>query len=338
MEQKEIADRIMGLLFPGDSINICQRDRRSTIRRPRSRRQLLQLKSWRTANNSFEYKRSSREATHFASQHPESLDHARLITRRPANGEPFCDFSLNILLVSKTFHKLGLKHMWARNFRFQCSARGTKDFLLEHPLYARSTTQLDLFYHFGREPGVIETNDYEWHDLTNKVRHHFSCIPKIHIHIGHGFWHKDDWRMGAEPVMDERSSRRRPNFLDDVAKTAAPAERWQDHDDPTTLRIAGTEVRVSIEYTGKEGLDEKKEKVKFVEELTEEILKRGLARPLFDEPVPEESQRAPLPIPPAWTRLPMNQSPRPVCHRTQRGDLAAANGSSFVCPGEDAQR
>jgi hypothetical protein len=310
MKHKEIADGIMGMLFPGDSINICQRAKLSTISRPRPRGELLQLKSWRTDNkNSFESKRASRETIHFASQHPESPDLARLITRRPANNEPFCDFSLNVLLVSKAFHKLGLKYLWSRNFRFQCSARGTRDFLLEHALHARSITQLDLFYHFRREPGVIETNNQEWHEMMNKVRHHFSCIPKIHIHIGHGFWKKLDWRKGAEMVMDE-PKRRRPVCLDDVAKTAAPAERWQDHDDPATLRVEGTEVRVSIEHTGDESVGERMWKEGFVEELTEEILKRGLARPLFDESVPEESQLASWVRPPAWTRLPRNESPR----------------------------
>jgi hypothetical protein len=310
MKHKEIADGIMGTLFPGDSINICQRAKRATLSRPRPREQLLQLKSWRTDNKpSSEYKRSSRETIHFASQHPESPDLAQLITHRPANDEPFCDFSLNVLLVSKAFHKLGLKYLWARNFRFQCSARGTRDFLLEHALHARSITQLDLFYHFRREPGVIETNNQEWHEMMNKVRHHFSCIPKIHIHIGHGFWNKLEWRKGVELVMNERK-RRYPAFLDDVAKTAAPAERWQDHDDPATLRIEGTKVRVSIEHTGDESVGEKMWKEGFVEEVTEEILKRGLARPLFDEPVPEESQLASWVRPLAWTRLPRTKSPR----------------------------
>jgi hypothetical protein len=176
-------------------------------------------------------------------------------------------------------------------------------------LHARSITQLDLFYHFRREPGVIETNNQEWHEMMNKVRHHFSCIPHIHIHIGHGFWNKLEWRKGVELVMNERK-RRHPAFLDDVAKTAAPAERWQDHDDPATLRIEGTKVRVSIEHTGDESVGEKMWKEGFVEEVTEEILKRGLARPLFDEPVPEESQLASWVRPPAWTRLPRTESPR----------------------------
>jgi hypothetical protein len=113
MKQKAIADGIMGMLFPGDSINICQRAKRATLSRPRPRGELLQLKSWRTDNKpSPECKRSSGETIHFASQHPESPDLAQLITRRPANDEPFCDFSLNVLLVSKAFYKLGLKYLW----------------------------------------------------------------------------------------------------------------------------------------------------------------------------------------------------------------------------------
>ena len=90
---------------------------------------------------------------------------------------------------------------------------------------------------------------------------------------------------------------RHPVFLGDVAKTAAPAERWQDHNDPTTRRTDGTLVQVSIEHTGEETAYEKTWKVGFVEELNEEILKRGLARPLLEEPVLGRGKR-----PPAWTR------------------------------------
>jgi hypothetical protein len=45
-----------------------------------------------------------------------------------------------------------------RNFRFQCSAQGTKKFLLRHKRYVPSMTQVDLFYHFRNEPLVIETD------------------------------------------------------------------------------------------------------------------------------------------------------------------------------------
>ena len=82
-----------------------------------------------------------------------------------------------------------------------------------------------------------------------------------------------------------------------MAKTAATAERWQDHNDPTTRRTDGTLVQVSIEHTGEETAYEKTWKVGFVEDLNEEILKRGLARPLLEEPVFGKRKR-----PPAWTR------------------------------------
>jgi hypothetical protein len=92
-------------------------------------------------------------------------------------------------------------------------------------------------------------------------------------------------------------------FPADVEKTAAPAERWQNDDDPTTRRTDGTLVQVSIEHTGNETVDEKTWKLGFVEQLNEEILKRGLARPLFEQPVFATSRREYWrTLPPAWTR------------------------------------
>lgn len=116
-------------------------------------------------------------------------------------------------------------------------------------------------------------------------------------------------------VMDERE-RLHPVFLDDVEKSAAAAERWQDHNDPATRRTEGTLVQISVEHTGKESADEKTWKIGFAEQLTQEMRRRGLARPLFDEPVLEKSQvdcwrNKPVlekdqlehwERPPAWTR------------------------------------
>ena len=125
-----------------------------------------------------------------------------------------------------------------------------------HAPHVRSMTQIDLFYRYTNELGVIETSDYEWHDMMNKVRHHFSCIPKIHIHVGHGFWDRTDWKVDVGTVMNQREHRH-PIFLDDVEKTAAPAERWQDHDNSATRRTDGTLIQVSIEHTGEENAYEK---------------------------------------------------------------------------------
>jgi hypothetical protein len=85
-------------------------------------------------------------------------------------------------------------------------------------------------------------------------------------------------------------------------KTAAPAERWQKYDDPATRRTNGTLVQVSIELTGKETADEKTRKLGFMEDLNEEILKRGLTQPLFEEPVLAKGSLEYFKRPPAWTR------------------------------------
>jgi len=65
--------------------------------------------------------------------------------------------------------------------------------------------------------------------------------------------------------------RYRANFLEDVAKIAAPADRWLGHD----YSGAGTEVQTFIDDT------ESDEQVEFVKELNEEILPLRLKRPLF---------------------------------------------------------
>lgn len=261
-ESKEICDRIMSLLFPGDSIDICEcieGAEGATISQLHGK-----LGYWPIDTTSFQYQRLLRETPCSASQQLEALDLARIDRRSAEKDKPFSGFNLNVLLVRKAFHELSLKYflslryLWARNFHFQCSAKATRDFLMDphHAPHVRSMTQIDLFYRYTNELGVIETSDYEWHDMMNKVRHHFSCIPKIHIHVGHGFWDRTDWKVDVGTVMNQREHRH-PIFLDDVEKTAAPAERWQDHDNSATRRTDGTLIQVSIEHTGEETAYEK---------------------------------------------------------------------------------
>lgn len=287
MEHKDVIDRIMHFLFPSDSINICEYAKGDAISPKHAKQVTYEV----TDSNSLDSMRCHHKTTYFASQHPEALNLARIITQSPANNKPFCDVSLNVLLVSKAFYKLGVKYLYGRNFCFQCSATGAMVFLFKHMKHVRSMTQVDLFYHFRTERNAIETNGELWHVLICRIRHKMSYIAKIHVHVGHGFWAKKKSRKGPGAVIDQCGVREngeyRPLFLYDVAKIVAPAERWQNHLDPTTLCTEGIQVQVSIEIEELTGgnenrrIKEKVSKVGFVERLNDELLKRGQARPLF---------------------------------------------------------
>lgn len=191
-EHKDIADRIMSLLFPGDSINICEYAKGERI----SPHHKHQVKYDVTDRNSRNLKRSLHKTTYFASHHPDSLDVAKITILRPEYGRPFCDFNPRLLRVSKAFHKLGLKYLYGRSFRLQCSATGAHNFLMDHSWQVHLMTQLELFFHFQVERGALETDGEEWHKLLRKIRHRFSYIPKIYVHVGHGFWAKARMRIG----------------------------------------------------------------------------------------------------------------------------------------------
>jgi len=160
-ESKEICDRIMSLLFPRDPINIREGAFGAMISPLHLHEE---FKYWPPDKISFKFQRLLRETPCPGWRHSEALALARIVGRRLKDNEPFCGSSLNVLLVSKAFHELcleyllGLEYLWARNFRFQCSAKVTRDFLMDphHALHVRSMTQVDLFYHYTDKSGVIE--------------------------------------------------------------------------------------------------------------------------------------------------------------------------------------
>lgn len=270
-ESKEICDRIMSLLFPGDSINIREYVNGQAIRPCHA---CGQVKYFVADRNFFNYVRSRHSTTYFASQNSEVLDIARITKYRPS-----CDFSPRVLGVNQMFRSLGSIYLYRRDFRFQCSAEGAKQFLTQNSLRMCYMTQVDLFYHFRNEPLVVETNGEALHSLMSEIRHKFAYIPRMHVHVGHGFWAKADWAKGPAAVTGQRSLRDdgeyRPPFPCDIAKVAAPADRWKDHEDLGTHCTRGTEVEISIEGTMSE------EEVEFVEQLNEEILRRGRTRPFY---------------------------------------------------------
>ena len=275
MAHKNIIDRIMREIFPGDSIYICEYAKADNV----SPHHKLQDQYDVSDRGSPSW--NKRSTTYFATQHPKALDIARPGARKPSNNMPSCNFTPALLRVNKLIHGLAQKYLYGKNFRFQCSALGVITFLRVHRKCVHWMTQIEVFYHFKAEPGVIETDGEQWHNMMCKIRHHF-CIPSIHIHIGHHFWAVANWSKGPHAVMrqndlrDGRIPRGQPSFLFNIAKIAAPADRWQDHSRrPYTHCSEGTKVQISIEGTMSE------EEVVFVEQLNEEILRLGLARPLF---------------------------------------------------------
>lgn len=275
VDHYHIIDRIMQLVFSGPSIQICEYANGDALSANHAHQQRYTVND----SNSRNKQRSMHTTTYFACQHVEALDAAKPVTSRPPNNQPCCDFTPSFMQVSKACYQLVPKYFFGHTFRFQCSARGVHRFLAAHKRHIHFMTGIELFYHFDAEPGIIETNDEQFHDLLFFIRHNLSFVPNIHVHIGHHFWSKAKWTQGPQAVVGQTTlrddSQVQPPFLWDVEKIALPADRWANHDDPSTHRVDGTEVQISIEGTMSE------EEVVFVEELNQLILKRGTARPLF---------------------------------------------------------
>jgi hypothetical protein len=172
-------------------------------------------------------------------------------------------------------YEVARKYLYGRKFGFQnCSAVGVEAFLANHRKYGHLMTQLDLFYNFRPRRPELDTYGDDWHRMMCEVRHQF-CVPLIHIYVRPRFWVISEWRKGPGAVMRQEGflvgQRYRANFLEDVAKIAAPADRWLGHD----YSGAGTEVQIFIDDP------ESDEQVQFVKELNEEILPLRLERHLF---------------------------------------------------------
>jgi hypothetical protein len=118
---EEICDRIMSLLFPGDSITICEYPEGQEF----EWRHLTQIKYSLTNDES---PKNTRWTACFAMQDPEAPDSAKKVTKERFcdSSPPFCDFSPHVLGINKMFHSLGSLYLYRRNFRFQCSAKRAK--------------------------------------------------------------------------------------------------------------------------------------------------------------------------------------------------------------------
>lgn len=160
-----------------------------------------------------------------------------------------------------------------------------------HALKYDSKTTLVLHYHFQGGSGFIKTDDELWRILMNHIRHEASHLRDIHLIIGKSFWEIADWRLGAAAVLRQTLLRTSdnnmgyPNFLANIAKIAAPADRWMDHhyrkepdwdaSKDVDYSSHGTALRITIDCA------ESQEQQDFVRKLEEVIHRLRTARPLF---------------------------------------------------------
>lgn len=284
LKQQSIKDRIMQFCFPGDVIQIYEYPGGW-----HNRTYLQRLHTYYRVEdrNTADAKSSVHETSYFSSQWSSDSEVVKQHPHPRSKGVSFYGFATGLLRANKSLSKMASESLYGRTFRFKCSPEGAKMFLRLHKEHAKSIKELELYFHFKTELGSIQTGDESWHELMCLIRHELAFIPSIHVHIGQDFWKKARWkqaRLSERPNIvigqsDLRNSvdpdHLRPSFLYEIAKIAAPAERWLDHLDPKTKRTDGTRLQISIQET----TDDLKKQ--FIEILHSEIERRRTARPLF---------------------------------------------------------
>lgn len=116
-----------------------------------------------------------------------------------------------------------------------------------HNLRPASDAALVLHFRFEGAIGSIKTDDEAWHHLMKYIRHEHSYIPAVHLKIDKGFWQLACWRDGALAVVNQKTLRNSrnphdfPNFLEKVARIAAPADRWMNFDTKKSAKQSGLE-------------------------------------------------------------------------------------------------
>jgi hypothetical protein len=247
-------------LFPGDTVYICERPEDEDRENPN------------------QYYVDMQATEYFGSLHSNDLPPYRERPRgfKAPIWRPFCGFTPALLRVNKSTHAMAQKHLYSKKFSFkQCSAVGADTFLHKHRRYGHHMTQLDLYYEFRPRRPEIDTYGADWHRMMCELRHHFY-VPCIQAHVRSRFWAIAKWEQGPRAVLEQEAfkvgMRDRPNFLEDVAKIAAPADRFS----PKRGYCGdGTDVQIFIVDT------ESDEQVEFVRRLNEEISLLRLARVLF---------------------------------------------------------
>lgn len=175
--------------------------------------------------------------------------------------------------------------------RMKCIVSTQQD-LLQLLRIGKSTTVV-LHYQLQGSTCTIETDDESFHGLLCHIRHTVSeYVGKIRLDINRHFWDLAHWKEkeGVKEVMRQNSLRndpsksQHPNFLKDIAKIAAPADRWLDDEDyigsdRTTegddYEGWGTQLQITIDGT------DSPEKDAFLLHLGRYIEKCREARPLI---------------------------------------------------------
>ena len=132
--------------------------------------------------------------------------------------------------------------------------------------------QLVLYYHWSEDRLGLVTDINAWRRLLGTIRHQFSFIKHIRLHIGRSFWKRNDLALGTTGMLETCSDIDRP-FVD-VDKFAAPAQRWMDYGDKPAP-WTGTHLQIHIE-----GASTQRE-TDFVRDLLAEIERQRVGRPLF---------------------------------------------------------
>jgi hypothetical protein len=176
-------------------------------------------------------------------------------------------------LVNKKLSTLALKHLYGRSLHLQCSAEGAVAFLLAHAQQIKLVKQLVLHYHWSDDQLGLVTDRHAWRYLLGKVRHQFSFVPNIRLHIGQSFWKHNDIDSEVKHVLGTYATIDRPFF--DAHKFAAPDDRWATEGDKSTHRTDGMILEVYIDDSSSQVRTE------FVKKVLAEIEKQRVGRPLF---------------------------------------------------------
>jgi hypothetical protein len=207
---KDVMDRILGYCFPGSTVHMYEYPPGFKI--PEETKAL----------NMVYTTMSDTQTSYFG-----SLKSGLAVTCQPSKNVPQRGIGIGnyggLFLVNKKISDVAMNYLYSRSFHLQCSAEGAREFLLEHPQKMKFATQLVIYYHWSEDQLGLTTNIHAWRRLLGTIRHQFSFIKHIRVHVGRSFWKRNDLALGAEKMLETCSDADRP-FVD-VDKFAAPAQR-----------------------------------------------------------------------------------------------------------------
>jgi hypothetical protein len=263
-EHQNIIDHIMQYCFPGLSVHVYEYPYGS--KKPAVSAKFKQLYGVLVRWEDMEFYSSP---TLFGSLQPKTP-----VRTKPSGGnvpQRGVGNCTGLLTVNKAFSALALEHLYGRALHLQCRPEVAKAFLTVHAPRLKATKQLVLYYHWSEDKLMFTTHLDDWRHLLGTIRHEFSFIPNIRLHIGRSFWVFNTWSLGAQCVLDDIKC----CPLSEAHKFAAPADRRRVKGDKSTHRADGTVLQIHIEGTTTP------ERIDFVRQLIDEVEKRRVGRPLF---------------------------------------------------------